>query len=66
MFQFRMPGVGDDIAKVRERLEGVNEWVWDFDLDQHVKDAHEALSKELARGIGWLGYLYDSLRAIIC
>ena len=66
MFQLRMPGVGDDIARVRERLQGVNDWVWDFDLDQHVQDANEALLEELARGKGWFGSLYDSLKAIIC
>lgn len=44
LFQLRKPGVEDDIEKVKADLVNRQQWIWDIDLNEHLKDAKMELS----------------------
>lgn len=47
LFQMRRPGFDDDLEKFKEDLATRQRWIWDFDLENHLKDAKTELGKTL-------------------
>jgi len=47
MFQLRKPGIGNDLNKLKGELESMQRWIWDIDMDRHVKEAKDELVKVL-------------------
>ena len=43
LYQFRKPGCESSVDKIRTELDGMQGWIWDFDLERHLSDARSAL-----------------------
>jgi len=39
LYDLELPGVGDDLEKVKYQIENGRKWIWGFDLEEHVEDA---------------------------
>lgn len=49
LFQLRMPGTGDNIEKIKAELKDRQKWIWDIDMEDHLKDARAGLGNRLHR-----------------
>ena len=45
LFQMRYPGIEDNVEKIKEELRTRQRWIWDIDLDEHLKEAKRELHK---------------------
>ncbi|GAB7352213.1 hypothetical protein MBLNU459_g2686t1 [Dothideomycetes sp. NU459] len=41
LYEMQLPGVGEDVEKIKEHLSRRMKWLWDVDLDARVKEAKE-------------------------
>ncbi|KAF8850715.1 hypothetical protein BDZ45DRAFT_769348 [Acephala macrosclerotiorum] len=39
LFQLRKPGIEDDIEKIKAELKDRQKWIWDIDMEDHLKNA---------------------------
>jgi salicylate hydroxylase len=39
LYDFELPGVGDDLEKLRDTLSTQWDWIWDLDIDAHCQEA---------------------------
>ena len=42
----QLPGVEDDLDKIKDRLNTRMNWIWDFDLQAHVDEAKELMAEK--------------------
>lgn len=47
LYDMQMPGVGEDVEKIKSNLAERWKWIWDFDLEEHVEEAKTAFRKEV-------------------
>ncbi|KAL1966024.1 hypothetical protein VTN77DRAFT_4964 [Rasamsonia byssochlamydoides] len=39
LYEFQKEGIGDDVEALRKNLDGRMRWVWDLDLEEHLREA---------------------------
>jgi salicylate hydroxylase len=44
LYDFEKDGAMDNISKIRDELSVRMKWIWDFDLNQHLKDSSAILT----------------------
>ncbi|CZR59965.1 related to salicylate 1-monooxygenase [Phialocephala subalpina] len=49
LFQLRKPGAGGDIEKIKVELKDRQKWIWDIDIEEHLKDAEAGLGLSLRK-----------------
>ena len=46
LYEMQLPGVEDDLDKIKDRLNTRMNWIWDFDLQAHVDEAKELMAEK--------------------
>lgn len=49
LYDFEKESAMDDITRVRDELSVRMKWIWDFDLNEHLKESSAMLMDTLAR-----------------
>lgn len=49
LYEMQLPGVGEDVEKIKDHLSKRMKWIWEVDLDARVEEAKQMFSEERAK-----------------
>jgi salicylate hydroxylase len=47
VFSLRLPGIQDDVEKLKANLNVRQRWIWDIDLENHIQEAKKNLKQTM-------------------